>query len=97
MKKEQFDIESLKLISNKLDYIYSIAKGYHHDNPELMDTIESLSRVANMFAQSKIQELKGSKEIANPQGFILSKLANSYSRMKEYEKQKENDFPPWEL
>jgi hypothetical protein len=97
MKNEKFDIETLKLISNKLDYIYSIAKSNYTDNPELMDTIENLSRVANMFAHSKAQELKGHVETSNPQGFILSMLANSYSRMKEYEKRKESEFPPWEL
>jgi hypothetical protein len=97
MKNEQFDIETLKLISNKLDYIYSIAKANYNDNPELMDTIEHLARVGNMFANSKIQELKGHLETANPQGFILAKLANSYSRMKEYEKQKDSEFPPWKL
>jgi hypothetical protein len=97
MKNEKFDIETLKLISNKLDYIYSIAKSNYTDNPELMDTIENLSRVANMFAHSKVQELKGHAATSNPQGFILSILANSYSRMKEYEKRKESEFPPWEL
>jgi hypothetical protein len=62
-----------------------------------MDTIENLALVANMFATIKIQELKGHVETARPQGFILSKLANPYSRMKDYEKKKENDFPAWEL
>ncbi|MCM3651738.1 hypothetical protein [Metabacillus litoralis] len=97
MKSEHFDIKTLKLISNKLDYINSIAKGYYNDNPELMDTIENLARVANMFATSKIQELNGHTKTTNPQGFILSTLATPYSRMKEYEKQKNNEFPPWEL
>ena len=97
MKSEQFDIKTLKLISNKLDYINSIAKGYYNDNPELMDTIENLARVANMFAKSKIQELNGDTKTTNPQGFILSALATPYSRMKEYEKQKNDEFPPWEL
>ncbi|MGM0877796.1 MAG: hypothetical protein ACQEWV_24420 [Bacillota bacterium] len=97
MKNEPFDIETLKQISNKLDYIYSIANINFNDNPELMDTIENLALVANMFASIKIQELNGHVETSRPQGFILSKLANSYSRMKDYEKQKENDFPAWEL
>lgn len=97
MKNEQFDIETLKLICNRLEYIYSIAKCHYNDNPELMDTIENLAIVAKMFANSKIQELNDHVETSRPQGFILSKLANSYSRMKDYEKQKENDFPPWGL
>lgn len=97
MKNEQFDIETLKLISNRLDYIYTIAKSNYNDNPELMDTIENLARVAKMFATSKIQELNGQIKSTNPQGFILSKLATSYSRMKDYEKQKDSNFPSWEL
>jgi hypothetical protein len=99
MKKgqEQFEIETLKFIRNRLDYIYSIAKSYNHDNPELMDTIESLAAVANMFAKVKLEELNGIAETSSPQGFIVSTLGNSYSRMKEYEKQKEMDIPTWEL
>jgi hypothetical protein len=95
MKNEQFDIETLNVIRNKLDYIYFIAKKNYNDTPELMDTIENLARVANMFANIKIQELKGQVETSSPQGFILAKLGNSYSRMKEYEKEKEDSsqFP----
>jgi hypothetical protein len=97
MSTDQFDIDTLKHIRNKLDYIYFIAKSNYNDNPELMDTIENLAQVANMFANLKIQELSKQKEIISPQGYILSKLSNSYSRMKEYEKQKETDFPTWKL
>lgn len=94
---EQFDLETLKHIRNKLDYIYYIAKSNYNDNPELMDTIENLAQVSNMFTNIKIQELSKQVEIKSPQGYILSKLSNSYSRMKEYEKQKETDFPTWKL
>ncbi|MEH7377340.1 MULTISPECIES: hypothetical protein [Bacillaceae] len=94
---EQFDLETLKHIRNKLDYIYYIAKSNYNDNPELMDTIENLAQVSNMFTNIKIQELSKQVEITSPQGYILSKLSNSYSRMKEYEKQKETDFPTWKL
>ncbi|PGY11853.1 hypothetical protein [Bacillus sp. AFS031507] len=94
---EQFDLETLKHIRNKLDYIYYIAKSNYNDNPELMDTIENLAQVSNMFTNIKIQELSKQIEITSPQGYILSKLSNSYSRMKEYEKQKETDFPTWKL
>lgn len=97
MEQEQFEIETLKHIKNKLDYIYSIAKKYNSDNPELMDTIESLATVANMFAKSKLEELRGEVGTSRVQGFIVSKLGNSYSRMKEYEKQKDTDFPTWKL
>ena len=98
MSSDQFDIDTLKHIRNKLDYIYYIAKSNYNDNPELMDTIENLAQVSNMFTNLKIQELsKQQKEIPSPQGYILSKLSNSYSRMKEYEKQKETDFPTWKL
>ncbi|QIZ05356.1 hypothetical protein HFZ78_00055 [Priestia megaterium] len=94
---EQFDLETLKHIRNKLDYIYYIAKSNYNDNPELMDTIENLAQVSNMFTNIKIQELSKQVETPSPQGYILSKLSNSYSRMKEYEKQKETDFPTWKL
>lgn len=99
MKKEQeqFEIDTLKHIRNRLDYIYSIAKNYNHDSPELMDTIASLATVANMFAKIKLEELNGHVETSSPQGFIVNNLGNSYSRMKEYEKQKDGDFPAWEL
>lgn len=97
MQNKQFDIETLKLIRNKLDYIYSIAKSNYNDHPELMDTIENLAEVANMFANCRIQELNDSIQTSSPQGFIVSKLGNAYSRMKNYEKQKNDDFPPWEL
>lgn len=99
MKKaqDQFDIETLKLIKNRLDYIYSIAKSYNSDNPELMDTIESLATVANMFAKIRLEELYGNIETSSPQGYIVSKLGNSYSRMKNFEKQKDTDFPTWKL
>ena len=97
-KQEQFEVETLKYIRNRLDYINSIAKTYNHDNPELMDTIASLATVANMFAMIKIEELNRKKiETSSPQGFIVRNLATSYSRMKEYEKQKEQDFPTWKL
>jgi hypothetical protein len=94
---EQFEIETLKLIKNRLDYIYSIAKRHSNDNPQLMDTIENLATVANMFAKIKLEELNGNIETTSPQGFIVSRLGNSYSRMKEYEKQKDLDFPTWKL
>jgi hypothetical protein len=94
---EQFDLETLKHIRNKLDYIYYIAKSNYNDNPELMDTIENLAQVSNMFTNIKIQELSKQVKTPSPQGYILSKLSNSYSRMKEYEKQKETDFPTWKL
>lgn len=97
MSTEQFDIETLKLIRNKLDYIYFIAKSNYNDNPELMDAIESLAQVSKMFTNVKIQELSKQGELTSPQGYIISKLSNSYSRMKEYEKQKETDFPTWKL
>ncbi|MFC4802248.1 hypothetical protein ACFPA1_23350 [Neobacillus sp. GCM10023253] len=99
MKKEQeqFDIETLQLIQNRLDYIYSIAKRYNSDHPELMDTIESLANVANMFAKNKYEELKGKEVTASQQGNIVRRLGNSYSRMREYEKQKDTDFPEWKL
>lgn len=95
MKKEHFDIDTLKHVRNRLDYIYSIAKSNYNDNPELMDTIENLALVANMFTNIKIQELNDHVETKSPQGYILSKLANSYSRMKEYEKQKDEETPTW--
>ena len=95
MSTEPFDIETLKHIRNKLDYIYYIAKSNYNDNPELMDTIENLAQVSKMFTNIKIQELSKQVETPSPQGYILSKLANSYSRMKAYEKQKEADFPTW--
>jgi hypothetical protein len=100
MNNVHFDIDTLKHISNKLDYIYSIAKSNYNDSPELMDTIENLAQVANMFTNIKIQELNNEVKTVktpSPQGYILSKLANSYSRMKEYEKGKEEDFPTWKL
>jgi alpha-acetolactate decarboxylase len=97
MSTEQFDIETLKHIRNKLDYIYFIAKSNYNDNPELMDTIENLAQVANMFTTIKIKEISKQVETTSPQGYILSKLSHSYSRMKEYEKQKETDFPSWKL
>lgn len=97
MKTSQFDINTLKHISNRLDYIYSIAKSNYNDNPELMDTIENLALVANMFTKSKIHELNNQVETTSPQGYILSKLSNPYSRMKDYEKKKEEEFPPWKL
>jgi hypothetical protein len=99
MKKGQelFEVETIKHIRNRLDYIYSIAKNNNHDNPELMDTIVSLAEVANMFAKIVLEDLNGNPETSSPQGYIVSKLGNSYSRMKEYEKQKDLDFPAWKL
>lgn len=97
MKNDQFDIDTLKHIRNRLDYIYSIAKSNYNDNPELMDTIKSLAQVANMFTNIKIQELNNLVETPSPQGYILSKLSASYSRMKEYEEHKDNEFPTWKL
>jgi hypothetical protein len=97
MDNDQFDIETLSHISNRLDYIYSVAKSNYNDNPELMDTIENLAKVANMFAKIKLQELRGHGETSIPQGYIVTNLANSYSRMKDYEKQKDDQFPTWKL
>lgn len=97
MKNDPFDIETLKHIRNRLDYIYSIANCNYNDNPELMDTIKGLAQVANMFSNIKIQELNNQVETPSPQGYILAELATSYSRMREYEKNKDNDFPVWKL
>ncbi|SDN95494.1 hypothetical protein [Bacillus sp. OK048] len=97
MKKDQFDEVTLKHIRNRLDYIYSIAKKNYNDNPALMDTIESLAQVGIMFTTIKLQEVNDDEETKSPQGYILSKLSNSYSRMTEYEKQKVKDFPDWKL
>lgn len=95
--QEQFEIETLKFIRNRLDYIYSIAKSYNHENPELMDTIESLAKVANIFAKIKLEELNGQVGTSSAQGAIVSTLGNSYSRMKEYERQKDIDNSIWNL
>src|SRR4051812_35163000 len=97
MTKDQFDVETLRHIRNRLDYIHSIAKKNYNDNPELMDTIENLAYVALMFTNIKLQEVNDLEETKSPQGYILSKLAHSYSRMTEYEKHKEKDFPNWKL
>ncbi|MCM3768456.1 hypothetical protein [Neobacillus niacini] len=96
-RQVQFDIDTLKMIKNRLDYIYSIARKYNNDNPELMDTIEGLAVIANMFATNQLEELKGTEAPSSPQGAIVSKLGNPCSRMKEYENQKTNDFPAWKL
>lgn len=97
MKKEQFDAETLKHIRSRLDTVFSIAKKNYNDCPELMDTIENLAQIAIMFTNIKLQEVSNHEETPSPQGYILSKLANSYSRMTEYEKQKIKDFPEWKL
>jgi hypothetical protein len=97
MKKDQFDAETLKHIRSRLDTVYAIAKKNYNDNPELMDTIESLAQIAIMFTNIKLQEVNDQDETASPQGYILSKLSNSYSRMTEYEKLKVKDFPKWKL
>ena len=100
MKKgqEQFEIETLKHIRNKLDYIYSISQRHNNDNPQLMDAIASLTKVANMFAKIKLEELNGNEETTSPQGYIVSNLGNSYLKMKDYEKKRNDiDFPTWKL
>ncbi|WP_394238553.1 hypothetical protein [Niallia oryzisoli] len=95
--QEQFEIETLMHIRNRLDYIYSISKKHNHDNPELMDTIASLASIAKMFAQINIEEINGKVETLSPQGYIVRNLGNSFSRMQDYEKQKSEDFPKWKL
>ncbi|WP_338450196.1 hypothetical protein R4Z09_29640 [Niallia oryzisoli] len=95
--QEPFENETLMHIRNRLDYIYSISKKYNNDNPELMDTVASLASIAKMFANIKMEELKGSIETQGPQGYIVSNLGNAFSRMQEYEKQKDQDFPKWKL
>lgn len=97
MKKDQFDAETLKHIRSRLDTVYVIAKKNYNDNPELMETIESLAQIAIMFTNINLQEVSNQKETSSPQGYILSKLSHSYSRMTEYEKQKIKDFPEWKL
>jgi hypothetical protein len=97
MEKEAFEVETLKHIRNRLDYIYSIAKTYNHNHPELMDTIESLAKIANMLAKVKMEELNGKMVTSSPQGYIVNQLGKSYLSMKEYEKQIENKFPDWKL
>ncbi|WP_338472948.1 hypothetical protein R4Z10_09595 [Niallia sp. XMNu-256] len=99
MKKEQelFEIETIQHIRNKLDYIYSISQRYNNDDPQLMDTIASLTNVANMFAKIKLDELTGNVVTTSPQGYIVSKLGNSYLNMKEYEKQQDIEVPEWKL
>ncbi|OLS39160.1 hypothetical protein [Bacillus sp. MRMR6] len=97
MKIEAFDIETLKLIRNKLDTISFVAKSHYQDHPELMDTIESLSKTAKMFANLKLQELTDQVETNGSQGGIVAAIGNSYSRMTEYQKQKEEHFPNWKL
>ena len=95
MRNEQFDVQTLKQIRNKLDYIHFIAKSNYQDDPELMDSIECLASVAKTFATSKIEELDGLLLTKGVQGSIVATLGNSYSRMKQYEKDKEKQFPSW--
>ena len=98
MKKEQFDVATLKHIQNKLDYIYSISREHNHDNPLLMDTIASLTKIANMLAQCKLEELNDDQPTSSPQGYIVRNLGHSYLCIREFEKQKDNtDFPSWKL
>jgi hypothetical protein len=95
--QEQFDVATLQHIRNKLDYIYSISKEYNNDNPLLMETIASLTKVANMLAKNKLEDLNGDDKTSSPQGFIVKNLGNAYLSMKDYEKQKDTDFPVWKL
>ena len=98
MKKEQFDVATLKHIQNKLDYIYSISREHNNDNPLLMDTIANLTKVANMLAKCKLEELNGDPPTSSPQGYIVRNLGHSYLSIKEFEKQNDNtDFPSWKL
>lgn len=98
MKKNQFDVVTLRHIQNKLDYIYSISREHNNDNPLLMDTISSLTKVANMLAKCKLEELNGDEPTSSPQGYIVQNLGHSYLCIKEIEKQKEDrDFPIWKL
>ena len=98
MKKNQFDVVTLRHIQNKLDYIYSISREHNNDNPLLMDTISSLTKVANMLAKCKLEELNGDEPTSSPQGYIVKNLGHSYLCIKEIEKQKEDrDFPSWKL
>ncbi|GAB1807800.1 MULTISPECIES: hypothetical protein [Priestia] len=82
----RFDIETLKKIRDDLQEIHSTAISNYHDYPELMDTIDHLARVANMFANDKIENLVNSNLRADPQGYIVSKLSSASSRMKNYKK-----------
>ncbi|MDO6849238.1 hypothetical protein Q4S57_14855 [Priestia megaterium] len=95
----RFDIETLKKIRDDLQEIHSTAiSNYHdyHDYPELMDTIDHLARVANMFANDKIESLENNNLRADPQGYIVSKLSSASSHMKNYkkgnDKRKEGDY-----
>lgn len=82
----RFDIETLKKIRDDLQEIHSTAISNYHDYPELMDTIDHLAKVANMFANDKIENLVNNNLRADPQGYIVSKLSSASSRMKNYQK-----------
>jgi len=82
----RFDIKTLKKIQDDLQEIHSTAVSNYHDYPELMDTIDHLARVANMFAVNKVENLENDKTCADPQGYIVSKLYSASARMENYQK-----------
>jgi hypothetical protein len=86
---EKFDLKSVIQIRNQLDQMQSLTLRHYKDNPDLFNIIDHLCRISAMFADTKVQELKGRIETADPQGYIQSKLSVARRGLVNYEKFKE--------
>ncbi len=97
----KFKVEHLKEIVSDIEEIQNVAEKHlwsdttHSvDVRQLLHVIDDLSRVAGMFGQTIINELKGEVLNTDPQTYIEQKLSGAYFQMKRFEQSREQEETP---
>jgi translation initiation factor IF-1 len=100
--KSKFDVEDLKYYSKILNELqYNATTWINRNNAneielELLDTIDHLCRVSNMFKMIIEQHLEGDVVTSDPKGYIDSKISIARSSLRHYLKLKKLSYEDFE-
>ncbi|CAH0118690.1 MULTISPECIES: hypothetical protein [unclassified Paenibacillus] len=82
---EKFDLRTTIKIRNQLDQMHVMLMTHAQDgNPNLLRIVDNLCGIAAMFADMKVQELKGDVQTPDPQDYIQKKLSLIRSELDTY-------------
>ncbi|RXI97901.1 hypothetical protein DS745_16230 [Anaerobacillus alkaliphilus] len=88
----KFKIEHVKEIVSDIEEIQNTAMKHlwnetqqSEDVRQLLHVIDDLARVAGMFGETIIEQLKGEIVNTDPQTYIEQKLSGAYFQMKRFE------------
>lgn len=89
--EQKYEIEKVREYVKKIDEIQRIAMDNLYSSEvkqteevrNLLHVIDDLARVAGMFGDTIVQNIKGDMVTADPQKYIEEKLPSAHSRMQK--------------